>query len=1132
MLITKIKSKVFLILRATFNVNILPLVIYHLVVAVIIIKNIKVGHYFLGWDSLHPEFDFALNLKRALIGSWQENYGLGTLGGHGFSALLPHVLITWFMSFVIPNWAIRQAFAFVCLYFGGLGIYFLFKHLTKSFFESHHLSTFRLNFVSLLVSLFYILNLGTIQTFYVMLEAFVVPFALIPWIMMSLFDVLENPRKSTLIRFFVLNFILSIQGFIPPLFMVYISVLLLVFLAFLLKTAVIGLRERFKRIFAVSILVLVSNLYWLTTFSYYALFRSQNFGLAYNNLINTSKFVDVNKKYGNIKDAALLKGYLFDSYQLGDYILAPYSTHYSKAAVTLIGYVCFAISLVGVVYVMVKGRNYMVVSLGLVYILFLSLFLTNTPPFSFLYDLVGKVFPILKQVFRTPFTRASIGFSFSVSIFYGFGIFVLLSALEKLRFRISEFFVLSLLLVCQVIYSLPVFKGNLFYKKLLVSIPQSYFQLMNDTKKLDGGRIAEFPLDCSEGWYFLKWNYFGSGFMNYGISSPIMSRSYDIWNKDNENYYWEASQALREGNYSKMRKIFEKYNVKYLLFDENSKHCSNSAGFVNNYEFLDEIKNSIGYGLLNTYSDVNSKPIRLFKVLGDEKSSSIELTSKFPNVGPRYEYSDYDSVFQKEGDYITNESKDPDAYFPYREIFSKRMSLEEGRLVRHEEGYLVFEANISQGSLKSDSKVYIPPYKDFVKYLPVKVAFERQTLGGYKIYLRPILPEVYLNNSTLLHDDTEFLIGSVSTDISNISLVINYKKVDIDKETLISYGFLYTGDTNVVSIENSSTGNIISRWQDTGDDTYDVWLAKSNELNLSNVEQNGGINQIVRVKIPVKPEEVISQATFGSNQKTYVVPCGSTSRLDANKYEVGVDYMRMIVKDSEQCYYKYIPELYTDSAFLMQIDAKHLSGNPLKVKIQDGDRVVDLLEATLRPLKYTTSYSFVVPPVYKTNKGYVLVIENSSKSQLSINDIYDISFFPFPIELFKKLYISSSADHSTEKVPFYDKITVNHPNPAYYYVSNFQTKDGYLTLSQGFDTLWKAYRVNDSYLSKMLPFIGGKELKDHFVVNNWKNGWELDLGGTTSTGVVIVNITQYFQYLSYIIQTVFFALLVFRKERV
>ena len=55
--------------------------------------NYVPGTWLIGWDSLHPEFNFWLNIFRNLFGIWRFEQGLGSLAGMSYAADLPRQLI-------------------------------------------------------------------------------------------------------------------------------------------------------------------------------------------------------------------------------------------------------------------------------------------------------------------------------------------------------------------------------------------------------------------------------------------------------------------------------------------------------------------------------------------------------------------------------------------------------------------------------------------------------------------------------------------------------------------------------------------------------------------------------------------------------------------------------------------------------------------------------------------------------------------------------------------------------------------------------------------------------------------------------------------------------------------------------
>ncbi len=139
----------------------LPFVLILVLWVVIVMTNIPLrGQFLIGWDNLFPEFNFWVNIKRALFGVWQENQGLGHIGGHGYAATLFHSLLLWVGSFILPLELLRSSFTLCMLLVGALGCFFFTRLLLRN------LPVKLQNVAGIIASFYYMLNLGTIQNFY------------------------------------------------------------------------------------------------------------------------------------------------------------------------------------------------------------------------------------------------------------------------------------------------------------------------------------------------------------------------------------------------------------------------------------------------------------------------------------------------------------------------------------------------------------------------------------------------------------------------------------------------------------------------------------------------------------------------------------------------------------------------------------------------------------------------------------------------------------------------------------------------------------------------------------------------------------------------------------------------------
>ena len=184
-----------------------------LIIGIICWKNYEPGTILSGWDSLHPEFNFNLALKRVFFGVWREEQGVGALAAHSHMADLPRILLLWISSLVLPVQFLRYFYLFLCLLIGPLGVYFLLKYV----FEREKSSFFTL-VASFLGGAYYLLNLGTLQIFFVPFEMFITQFAFLPWIFFLALKYLRERKRKTLLIFALISVFASPMAYAATLF--------------------------------------------------------------------------------------------------------------------------------------------------------------------------------------------------------------------------------------------------------------------------------------------------------------------------------------------------------------------------------------------------------------------------------------------------------------------------------------------------------------------------------------------------------------------------------------------------------------------------------------------------------------------------------------------------------------------------------------------------------------------------------------------------------------------------------------------------------------------------------------------------------------------------------------------------
>lgn len=625
-----------------------PLIFLVLIVCIISILNYRASSFLIGWDNFLSEFDIPLALKRSLSSVWISYGGTGFLDGMGHASELPHLFIKGLISLIFPLNIVRQVYIFLMLGIGVFGVYFLIKSLIH--YENRFLSWA----APTLGALFYLFNLATVQNFYVPFEPFAVHYAFLPWLFLSTLNFIAHRNFKSLLLFFIINFFAVSQAQVPTIFVVYVFSLSVFLLVLILET-------KKKEILLSSIKVLVFtfiiNAFWLLPFLYFLLTNSQVAFLAKINQMSTETVFLQNKEFGNLNDAMLLKGFWFNNVDPNfegnfDYMLKPWREHLTPPII-LIGYIFFIVILIGFIYV--KRKKPFVLPFCALFLLSFTMLAVNTPPFSWI-DAVLRKIPLFDQVFRFPFTKFSILAALTYSFFFAIGIGKIVSLIEK-KIKPNFIFILALLLL--IIFIFPIFKGNLFYEKERVNFPPEYIDLFRYFKsKPTTARVADFPQYTFWGWNYYRWGYGGAGFLWSAVPQPILDRTFDVWSKENENYYWEISYALYSKNSLLFKKVLQKYNIEYIVLDKNIQ-----SPFSQKSLFIPEIEEILKESGIT--KDANFGSVSVYKT--PFKTRPSKFISSFVN---RYKFGDFDKAYFDLGDYISVDPENANVLYPFRSLFS------------------------------------------------------------------------------------------------------------------------------------------------------------------------------------------------------------------------------------------------------------------------------------------------------------------------------------------------------------------------------------------------------------------------------------------------------------------------------
>lgn len=598
------------------------------VAGLLAMANYEPGTILTGWDSLHPEFNFLLAFKRAFFGTWREDQGLGAIAMHSHMADLPRIALLWLSSFFLKISDIRYFYVFLTLILGPLGIYYFL-----SFFLKSRLAAF-------LGAVFYLLNLTTLQHFFVPFEMFLTQYAFLPWLFWSFVKVMESGKKGDFLALFVLSLFAAPMAYAATLFYAYLGALIIFVVTYILFSK--DKLQKIKRAAILIAIVFATNAFWMLP-NIYAI--KNNSEAVTNSRINTlfspEAFIR-NKDYGDIEDISLQTSYLF-SWRAYDFknrefvdLMKVWKDHLDDKLVVYVGYLFSVIAFIGLLVSILKRKR---VAVSLFFVLIYSLFflINANPPAGEIYTYFYKNFPVFSEGFRMPFSKFSIIYIFSLSFFFAFSYQFIFDLFKNKIFPILMGIGTLILLFY---FMQPAFKGNLISDVVKTSIPKEYEYAFNylDEK---GGRVAKLPIYTPFNWEYHYWGYEGSAWFSwFSMKNPQLDRDFDRFSKFNETFYTEASFALYNQDLTSFEKVLEKYNVSYLLLDESIVNAGGSKDLLytdNLKEKLsvsDSIKVEQKYDFLTIYKTNYAKDEPVFAPQAYEE---VDADLTFARVDPIYE---------------------------------------------------------------------------------------------------------------------------------------------------------------------------------------------------------------------------------------------------------------------------------------------------------------------------------------------------------------------------------------------------------------------------------------------------------------------------------------------------------------
>lgn len=1038
---------------------------------ILLTTNYKVGTYLIGWDNVMPEFDLSLNLERSIHSIWQEYRGLGTLDGLAHAANLMHTIYIGILSFVLPDSLLRYTYTHLTHIIGGISFFFLLRKLTKN------------DNASFIGSLFYMFNLGVIQMYFAPLEVFTTHFAALPLLALLITNALEKSSLKNLIILFIGTFLMSPQGFVPTVFLAFLTLF-----GFMLLVDLIRTRD-FKKFFIIAFIVFAANAFWLVP---YTVSATQTGGDIRNSRINQFSSEEIffrNKSFGDIDSVASLKGFMIDTIELdietyqNTYFMQVWKPLSDSIYYLPLYLVFFVIMGVGIIQMIRRGHTEFVpyVLTFIVAFIFLA---NSTPVAEQINSIIRSTFPLVNEAFRFPFTKFITLFAFCFAVLFTLGYSYILK-----RFKKFKYFILGFTFLILIAISLPAFQGLFTSPYLKLELPKAYLNLFDDMQEKDSSeRVVMFPVQTFWNWQYRSWGHRGSGFSWYGIPQPVMERAFDPWSPYDEQFYNEISYATTTQNSELFNQVLRKYDISYIVLDETVLNTLSPKPI--NY---DSLRNFLAaQETLTIEKDYGE--LKLYKVNLDQDwiySLDKNTTKK---VYPNYTFEREDGVYKFTDNYITD-TTDPSVVNLFPSLFSDKLQENLEFNVKNTDNEFVLTPKNKPPENLSSYILRVPSLFETDFLVPVEVSLQNNLIS-----LTPVYPMMTIDGIEVAVNEDPIVISTNLPNPVAVEFVETKHKVNLD-ESQKPRAFLINPAYNSIKVIDASGATEVT-FLDTSSVDKRAFYAELPGGKLENI-----VIKIPKIDSPTQSRnDIIKNKNYELREKIstfFSNPYSSTSAIQES------DFVELRAVDGNSELTFYMPDVYHEASYILFSNVEYDSGLPMRFYLDNDTERRAEVETVFSKVK--DEAVIVIPKSNDFFRGYGFhfTVKSVGKEYAS-STVRGIEVYPFPEGLIKGIQFVDRATYLGGKNENPKLLTSGKRIDTSLYTTTDSTPNKYLALSQAYDIGWKAYEVESlSWLNTRFPFIKGERLDKHVLVNNWANGWETKSGGRT----VMIFIPSYFQYI-------------------
>jgi hypothetical protein len=804
-------------------------------------------------------------------------------------------------------------------------------------------------------------------------------------------------------------------------------------------------------------ITLLLNSFWLLPNLYYIFSSSEAPRIDKNNRLHSQEFLLKNRETGNLVDTPLNKGFYFN-WEIFNFdnwrsenLMPEWNSHFRKADVSLFGYGLFAASLFGMAIEIKKKNKWAVAFLPFFWLPFV--FVANRlPVFSNFFNLLLRV-SFLDEVLRFVYTKFSILYQFGIVVYFGFFLSYIFEKIISVKIIRNTSVVLAAMFL---VYIYPAFSGNLISPKLKISIPDSYFQFWNYMKDQPDGLVLTLPLHQYSGWQYYDWQYQGSGFIWFGLKQPVLDRDFDRWETKNEESYREFYHSLYLNNPEIFKSDLEKYKIKYIVWDKSSTSTSlkNADQIVYKYEtkrILDQLVDEDYIRLEKNFGEIS-----LYKTLPNHPLVFDLVNNQ--NISPSYLWGYSDPGYQLYDNYSTNPDK-KSINFPFRDLLTSKDKIDQQKLaVENKEGLWTLSL------IKTADNFSVPSLNQAEKYVFAQAYIRRNQEDQLILSFKFSLPDEIKNQTT------KEIVLDIGNDKENLIFNINENIFEINLGDLTNNNRLGIGSTYLYTDKNNINGEVYDLFPNTP-----KIIAN---LNFSNIPA-----------IEISSADVYKQNSDSPGLK-----------LETNDSGQYLNYASLNNTRGTNIGFDRIPH---SLGYIIGFRSQNISGLPLRFCLKNSYTNLCSVEDELGK-NYDYDWDFFLIPPTDQAFGYKILLSGISYADLKTeNNLDQVVIIPIPFSLLSFANSGSKLSNSQTNFGWLidDKLSgiitakkINGAGPSI------------VVLDQSFNQDWLAF-----YLEDGKPVF----LKNHILINNWANGWEIDSENLSEKTVYFVFWPQVLEFLGF-----------------